>query len=235
MFQVYSKMIWLYTHKHTHTYICIYILFKILFHYRLLQDIEYSSLCYTINPCCLFYIQWFASVNPKLLIYPSPPSPSVTINLASMYVSLLSWFASFSFDSTYKWHHMIFVFLCLIYFTQYDHLSVHLLFAAVLFPHSLQFCCGFLLPSGDGRGQCVSRPASRGPTTASEPVKGSERVTALLPAQPHSPLGGGSGFSTGVQASLQGLTQGSHTRHHWHLRLGNSLFWEVLSCALEGV
>ena len=133
---------------------------QILFHYRLLQDIEYSSLCYTINPCCLFYIQWFASVNPKLLIYPSPPSPSVTINLASMYVSLLSWFASFSFDSTYKWHHMIFVFLCLIYFTQYDHLSVHLLFAAVLFPHSLQFCCGFLLPSGDGRGQCVSRPAS---------------------------------------------------------------------------
>ena len=26
---------------------------KILFHYSLLQDIEYSSLCYTVGPCCL--------------------------------------------------------------------------------------------------------------------------------------------------------------------------------------
>ena len=31
----------------------IYVLFKVLFHYRLLQDIEYSSLCYTVGPCCL--------------------------------------------------------------------------------------------------------------------------------------------------------------------------------------
>ena len=27
-------------------YTCIYILFKILFHYRILQDIDHSSLCY---------------------------------------------------------------------------------------------------------------------------------------------------------------------------------------------
>ena len=31
----------------------IYILFHILFHYGLSQDIEYSSLCYTVGPCCL--------------------------------------------------------------------------------------------------------------------------------------------------------------------------------------
>ena len=33
-------------------YICIYIciLYQILFHYRLLQDTEYSSLCYTVGP-----------------------------------------------------------------------------------------------------------------------------------------------------------------------------------------
>ena len=31
----------------------MYILFQILFHYRLLQGIEYSSLCYTVGPCCL--------------------------------------------------------------------------------------------------------------------------------------------------------------------------------------
>ena len=31
----------------------IYIFFQIIFHYKLLQDIEYSSLYYTVNPCCL--------------------------------------------------------------------------------------------------------------------------------------------------------------------------------------
>ena len=30
-----------------------YILFNILFHYGLLQDTEYSCLCYTVGPCCL--------------------------------------------------------------------------------------------------------------------------------------------------------------------------------------
>ena len=44
-FRVYSKVTWLHTH-----------FFQILFRYRLLQDIEYSSLCYTVGPCCLFYI-----------------------------------------------------------------------------------------------------------------------------------------------------------------------------------
>ena len=73
--------------------IYIYNSFLILVHYRLLQgieDIEYSSLCYTINPCCLHmivivYIQY---VNPILLIYLSPTSPLVTISLFSMSVSL---------------------------------------------------------------------------------------------------------------------------------------------------
>ena len=35
------------------SYTHIYILFYILFHYGLSQDIEYSSLCYTGGPCCL--------------------------------------------------------------------------------------------------------------------------------------------------------------------------------------
>ena len=52
--------------------VCLYILFHTLFPYGLSQDIEYSSLCYTVGPCCLsiLYIQ-FASANPKL---PCPPS-----------------------------------------------------------------------------------------------------------------------------------------------------------------
>ena len=36
----------------------IYILFYILFHYGLSQDVEYSSLCSKVGPCCfsIFYI-----------------------------------------------------------------------------------------------------------------------------------------------------------------------------------
>ena len=33
-----------------------YIPLQILFHFKLLQDTRYSSLCYTVNPCCLFCI-----------------------------------------------------------------------------------------------------------------------------------------------------------------------------------
>ena len=45
MFQVHSKVIQL----HLYTYI----IFQIIFHYRLLQDIDYSSVCNTVNFCCL--------------------------------------------------------------------------------------------------------------------------------------------------------------------------------------
>ena len=45
MIQVYSKVIQLYIH--------IYIYFRFL---KILKDIEYSSLCYTVDPSCLFYI-----------------------------------------------------------------------------------------------------------------------------------------------------------------------------------
>ena len=36
-------------HTHTHTHI---IFFNILFHCYISQNIEYSSLCYTVGPCC---------------------------------------------------------------------------------------------------------------------------------------------------------------------------------------
>ena len=35
---------------HTHMYVYIYIIFQILFHYSLLQDIEYGSLRYILAP-----------------------------------------------------------------------------------------------------------------------------------------------------------------------------------------
>ena len=47
MFQVHSKVYQLY----------IYIILEIIFHYSLLQDTDYSSLCYTvINLCCLLQV-----------------------------------------------------------------------------------------------------------------------------------------------------------------------------------
>ena len=45
----------MYTYVYTYTYIHIYIFFPIFFHYGLLWDIDYSSLCYTIGPCCLIH------------------------------------------------------------------------------------------------------------------------------------------------------------------------------------
>ena len=57
-----------------HTY--MYILYQILFHYRLLQDAECSSLSYVVGPYCLpiLYVIVCVYVNTKLLIYPLPPS-----------------------------------------------------------------------------------------------------------------------------------------------------------------
>ena len=46
---MYNKVIKLYIH--------LYLLFFILFPYELLQNIEYSSLCYyTVGPCRLYFI-----------------------------------------------------------------------------------------------------------------------------------------------------------------------------------
>ena len=57
----------------------------ILFHYGLSQDIQYSSLCYTVGPCCLsilyiivcYHICYYSllSANPKLQIHHSPTFP----------------------------------------------------------------------------------------------------------------------------------------------------------------
>ena len=50
----------------------------------------YYLLCWTVNPCCLFFVYYCVSVNPILLIYlsPSPFSTLVTVYLFSMSVSL---------------------------------------------------------------------------------------------------------------------------------------------------
>ena len=64
---------------------------------QVIKGIEYSSLCYTVGPCCLV-ILYIVSVNSKLLIYPSLPtlSPLVTISLFHVCKSV-SGIISFSF------------------------------------------------------------------------------------------------------------------------------------------
>ena len=53
----------------------IYILFHILFHYGLSQDIEYSSLCYTVGPCCLSILYIIVCLCPSQTPIPSLPYP----------------------------------------------------------------------------------------------------------------------------------------------------------------
>ena len=47
---------------------CIYLFFfRFFFHYRLLQVIEYGSLCYTVGPCCFIYVIYISMcLNPIL-------------------------------------------------------------------------------------------------------------------------------------------------------------------------
>ena len=70
----------IYIYTHTHIYVCI--IFQILFHYRLLRDTEYSSLCYTAGPYCLptLYIVAKSRQSCPTLCDPidgSPPGSSV--------------------------------------------------------------------------------------------------------------------------------------------------------------
>ena len=59
MFQVHIQVIQL--------LIYTYIIFQIIFHYRLLHDIVYSSLCDTIKLCCLLYIYFCNQIYSILL------------------------------------------------------------------------------------------------------------------------------------------------------------------------
>ena len=90
-FQVYSKVVQLYiymniythTRAHTHTHTHTFTVFQILFHQRLLEDGDSSSLGYTVGPCLsLLHI---VHDNPKLLIYPC--SPLVPISFSIKFVN----------------------------------------------------------------------------------------------------------------------------------------------------
>ena len=89
-----------------------------MLYWKFLLDLIAYFVCssvYLLTP-----ISWFIS---------SPVSPLVTISIFLCLLIYLflkkSSFVSFFLDSTHKGYHMIFIFLCLTYFTSYDNLWVH--------------------------------------------------------------------------------------------------------------
>ena len=97
----------------------INILFHILFHYGLSQDVEYSSLCYAIGTC-LSILYTFASANPRLPVLCSYTSLTLGnhefVIVSGSLVLFCRYFCFCSIlDSTYKWYHLTFV--SLKYFT----------------------------------------------------------------------------------------------------------------------
>ena len=72
-------------------HIHVSILLQILFPFRLLHNMEQSSLCYTVGPCWLSILNIIACIyqsqTPNLSLPPTFP-PLVTINLFSKSVSL---------------------------------------------------------------------------------------------------------------------------------------------------
>ena len=64
------------TQLYTHTYIYVCVLFHILFHYGLSQDIEYSSMCNTVGTSCLsiLYMSLHLLI-PSSQFFPSLPPP----------------------------------------------------------------------------------------------------------------------------------------------------------------
>ena len=79
--------------QHNDSVIHVYTFFHILFYYGLLQDIEYSSLCYIIGSCSsiLYNNLHLQSQTPKL----SLPLPLATTILLSVSVSLCKQFQKY--------------------------------------------------------------------------------------------------------------------------------------------
>ena len=65
--------VYMYVYIYIYIYIYICILFQILFPYRLLQNIEYSLLCYTVGPC------WLSILYIVVCIYYSQPPNAIAL------------------------------------------------------------------------------------------------------------------------------------------------------------
>ena len=69
---------------YTHTYIYFFFIF---FHYGLSQDIEYSSLCRMVGPCCpsILYVR-VCITSPKLPVYPPRHLLGLLATMSVLYV-----------------------------------------------------------------------------------------------------------------------------------------------------
>ena len=104
---IYTHNIYIYVYIHTH----IYVLFHVVFHYGLSQDIDYCSLCYTAGPCSLCII-YNNLLTPNSQSFPFSISlPLATSGLFSVSVSLFLFCRYVDlchiFNCTYAWYHMI--------------------------------------------------------------------------------------------------------------------------------
>ena len=128
---------------------------------RLLQDIKYGFMCYTVNPCCyLFYV---CILIPYSEFTHLPPSSLVTRSLFSMAVSLFLFLKEadlhYFLDSTYEWYHIIFIFLWLASLSIIISRSIHvaangnislyfyssIIFYCTYIPHLYLFICWWTL------------------------------------------------------------------------------------------
>ena len=103
----------------------MYVIFHILFHYGLSQDIEYNSLCYTVEPC---FLSILVNICDNLyLLIPNSQSihllPSLllaTTRLSDLYLRLcvcfiyrlicagvFFFFFGCILDYIYKWYHIV--------------------------------------------------------------------------------------------------------------------------------
>ena len=86
---------WIQLSTYAHMCTCVCILFQVLFHYRLLHAIEYSSLCYTVGPSYLFYI-WSEVLVAQLcptLWFPMGCSLSGSYAHGTLQAKILQWVA----------------------------------------------------------------------------------------------------------------------------------------------
>ena len=82
MFQLHGK-VRKYTILFIYIQMDIYILFQFFFHFKLLQDIEYSSLSYIVGPCCLsilYNVVQFSSVASNSLRPHDHSTPGLSVH-----------------------------------------------------------------------------------------------------------------------------------------------------------
>ena len=73
-------------------YMYIYILFHILFHYGLSQDIEYSSLCYTVGHCFLSILYMYLFKLVFLFSLEKYPEVQLLDHIVSFWISVFIFF-----------------------------------------------------------------------------------------------------------------------------------------------